>query len=1539
MSQQPIPSAQRFKPDIIFLGNEVLTLIEIEEAKLLSWGFIQGSIDLPTQLPALLAKLPRSAQELWQSVQTQGYSESDILDSLLKRQLVFRLADGTFRSRFAEAVRLLFLLRQRFSDLDWATAPKLVSDLKLELKRRTYPRRSISPEALDARLQAVSPTPLQQAVIHQLLQSAPDKMLSLARFQAEAVERQLLNLRQSRNRGVVIGAGTGAGKTKAFYIPAFAHIAEAIDLQQPYLQALAIYPRNELLKDQLTEAFIEARKLDRLLTQRGKRPISIGAYFGDTPNSPARLIDYGGWERSQDGRGYVCPYFNCTRDPNHILVWEISDIKAEIAANKRGRFGEHTRLRCTSCNFETVPWQLALTRQQMRNAPPDILFTSTEMLNRRLSNTEDSALFGIRQKKPPRLLLLDEIHTYEGITGAQISYLLRRWRHARGQHPTQTLCISGLSATLTDAAQFFARLTGIPEHDIDYIAPKDEDLIEEGMEYNLVVKGDPVSGTSLLATTIQTAMLLGRVLDPLAHNSSSGAFGKRIFAFTDKLDVINRWYQSMFDAEFNKKLSQYRLPKTDRLPSIELRKAQGQVWDLCTKLGHDLSQCLTVSRTTSQDPGVNKNSALVIATSTLEVGFNDPTVGAVLQHKAPRSVASFLQRKGRAGRVRVMRPWTVVVTSAYGRDRWAFQHAEELFNPMLPPIDLPIENYYVRKIQAAFALMDWAASELEKSNQSFYVWQLLSTGTRSEKSDYHKNARKRLRNLLLDILQGNRRADFEKYLQQALGMDGSDPAFHNVLWGEPRSLFYEVIPTVLRQLETNWRKVSAAGSEDWEDTNAAYPMPDFVPPTLFGDLNLPEIQLILPATGQARQNHEETNLQSMAIAQAMVEFAPGRASKRYVTQYRKDVAHWLALPEAAQLTRGVLNLAFLPIQFDELPQVVAYRGTAYKVYRPRVYTLSELPKGIRTTAYAELVWRTHIEISLEHASITFPRQVLASRSPWSKLLLSMRSFTQAKGTWVQITRFAVGVETELRFNLGEKEQRRLRFEDRSGDPNSGIGYTFAADAIQFTLAPLDIATLHASPAWPELRTHFGPAFFRYRLRHDPRLYEAGLSSFEIDWLWQLELSMLTATAVSLGVNLAEAAALVMRNRRALADRTLRAIFQSQLSSQEQLSEAAADVDLVGRLHLQLLEHMDNEAVVTSVAAASAALWNDSATGFDEWIEECYTSSIGATLLTALTRLVPDIDPDDLALDIDGQVIWISEITAGGVGHISKLTEAITQHPRHFELQLNDVVHHCDRSDIAHQLRHVTQLISQGNIDLSDAFSAVRATTDLASLTTVKEMLECALRQQGIPPARSVLVGLNTKYLRPNSGPDSDRLIVNLVETWEQQAERLGTEIDLRVMAVAAPKIPAIAEQVTQLFARINPGQPADDNQVFNLLQSMLWLNCHDSCPECIETWQPFQPLVFPSRALLASLLASPEATVEFGSPTWQPNAQMALSAHFEVQISCLTADKAKLKAGLASLLTLPLEIGYQTFYPFVERVFQQGNRWVVQLAIRELIDA
>ncbi|NLE46388.1 MAG: hypothetical protein GX620_16855, partial [Chloroflexi bacterium] len=607
----------------------------------------------------------------------------------------------------------------------------------------------------------------------------------------------------------------------------------------------------------------------------------------------------------------------------------------------------------------------------MVRTPPDILFTTTEMLNRRLSRASEHALFGIDTVNAPRIVLLDEIHTYEGLTGAQVAYLLRRWRHARGRRDAQGLCMIGLSATLTQGERFFARLTGLQESQINYVSPQEEDLVEEGVEYNLVVRGDPASATSLLSTSVQTAMLLARVLDPSDSRRrgsvSHGAYGSRIFAFTDKLDVINRWFHIEVDAEKKQNLSRMRLPPTDEdaLTSTK-RNEMGQDWWVCREIGHDLRAPLRLGLTSSQYRGVHPNADLVIATSTLEVGFNDPSVGAVIQHKAPRSLASFIQRKGRAGRTRAMRPWTVVVTSAYGRDRWAFQHAETLFNPVLPPIQLPLENYYVRKVQAAFALMDWLALMLKRAGQSADIWQLLTAKPKVWAET--RRQREIVCRLLEEVLDGSKRAMLEEYLTRALGLENNSSALYSILWGEPRPLLLDVLPTIVRQLESNWQRVVDGKVEPLGDALDQRPLPQYVPPQLFGDLSTRELLLRVPVSGHSDQSSPAEEY--LAVNQALVEYAPGHVNKRYARADHTDEAHWLPLPDPAQLSRGQLPLDYLPAKWERVSSTVEVGGTCYAVLRPITYDLALVPPDVRSTSSAWLTWSSSLRPRPVDAGVT-----------------------------------------------------------------------------------------------------------------------------------------------------------------------------------------------------------------------------------------------------------------------------------------------------------------------------------------------------------------------------------------------------------------------------------------------------------------------------------------------------------------------------------------------------------------------------------------
>ncbi|WP_309722297.1 helicase-related protein [Armatimonas sp.] len=155
------------------------------------------------------------------------------------------------------------------------------------------------------------------------------------------------------------------------------------------------------------------------------------------------------------------------------------------------------------------------------------------------------------------------------------------------------------------------------------------------------------------------------MLDPLNNKTlSEGRFPPKLFAFTDNLDVANRFYHTLKDAEsFARRgrgghIDKYPLALERNgtnngrpWPDAAERRKFGQIWDACKQLGGaPLLIALPLDKVNSKDAGVDPKAKVIVATSSLEVGYDDSTVGAVLQHKAARGAASFLQRKGRAGR-------------------------------------------------------------------------------------------------------------------------------------------------------------------------------------------------------------------------------------------------------------------------------------------------------------------------------------------------------------------------------------------------------------------------------------------------------------------------------------------------------------------------------------------------------------------------------------------------------------------------------------------------------------------------------------------------------------------------------------------------------------------------------------------------------------------------------------------------------------------------------------------------------------------------
>lgn len=168
----------------------------------------------------------------------------------------------------------------------------------------------------------------------------------------------------------VVATGTGSGKSFAFGMPIISHCLEAHDRGEDGIKAVIIYPMNALANSQYEDF---AKRLDG-------SGLQLALYTGDTPHSP------------DEGREFI-----------------------------KQSMGRDSPYDCE-----------VLSREEIRENPPDILMTNYAMLELILTRLEDKQLFPKDHKGILEYLVLDEVHTYTGKQGADVASLIRRLKQHTG---------------------------------------------------------------------------------------------------------------------------------------------------------------------------------------------------------------------------------------------------------------------------------------------------------------------------------------------------------------------------------------------------------------------------------------------------------------------------------------------------------------------------------------------------------------------------------------------------------------------------------------------------------------------------------------------------------------------------------------------------------------------------------------------------------------------------------------------------------------------------------------------------------------------------------------------------------------------------------------------------------------------------------------------------------------------------------------------------------------------------------------------------
>jgi len=220
-------------------------------------------------------------------------------------------------------------------------------------------------------------------------------------------------------KNTIISSGTGSGKTETFLIPI---LDECIKNENDRgLKAIIVYPRNALANDQLERIRGYLYTLNKSRKKEGKRPITYGIYTGDTPETPDKLDE--------------TLFTKCPKCKEYVLHPKYENQKSFYVCSK----DEDVKI-----DFEI------LTREELRDNPPDILITNFMLLEYLLPRFNDNPLF---EKNKIKFLVFDEIHDYGGAQGIDVALLIRRLRNRIRKTAAKKLdiiCI-GTSATISKA--------------------------------------------------------------------------------------------------------------------------------------------------------------------------------------------------------------------------------------------------------------------------------------------------------------------------------------------------------------------------------------------------------------------------------------------------------------------------------------------------------------------------------------------------------------------------------------------------------------------------------------------------------------------------------------------------------------------------------------------------------------------------------------------------------------------------------------------------------------------------------------------------------------------------------------------------------------------------------------------------------------------------------------------------------------------------------------------------------------------------------
>lgn len=269
-------------------------------------------------------------------------------------------------------------------------------------------------------------------------------------------------------------------------------------------------------------------------------------------------------------------------------------------------------------------------------ATPDMLHASIlRMANRTYKDRSSWAPF----LRGLRFVVLDEIHSYQGVFGSAVANVLRRLRRVTGRYGAHPQFLTA-SATIGNPVELAERLTGVSPFEL-----VDDD--GSGRRSRVVLICNPPERDKQTATT--KAQTTKKIQDP---NDWQTAEVGRIAPQTIAIDIVARAALASDShppirtiAFCQSRNAVFQLSKRIQGSLAELKRS-----DLADHVAPYAATFMADDRAEEEGKLRDGTTLAIVSTSALELGIDIPDLSLAVLVGYPGQISSFRQRAGRVGR-------------------------------------------------------------------------------------------------------------------------------------------------------------------------------------------------------------------------------------------------------------------------------------------------------------------------------------------------------------------------------------------------------------------------------------------------------------------------------------------------------------------------------------------------------------------------------------------------------------------------------------------------------------------------------------------------------------------------------------------------------------------------------------------------------------------------------------------------------------------------------------------------------------------------